>query len=321
MSSFIKKSFLFLIITTIIACKGSSEQNKIETIKVPLITTDSLEKEQLERQEVEEQKVPRSAAYNLYQKLYRLNGMNMLAFSDFQTYYKFTSVKEISANQKLVVLGMEYDDSVFEVFLLNRKKASIWELKAVEKIDTRFMIQPSDVQYDSINQLLHFVVEQVWASHGDLTFELFYQVTADTMLRVLDINVAGGQELDIAMRSQDGCNMELVVNFNSELDKVSKNELQFLYQYELLLYSKCDSAIEIRDIILKGTDRITYIYDAKEGLYVPNWNSLKNLNQNQFEAITSWGDLDPFELEIAAYCQKIENTMPRSAQLLKTAFY
>lgn len=323
----IKYSPLFCLITTIIACKEhhkeSTSKDKVKTIKVASKRTRPaiyFEKEIVENLEAADEKIALSAAYILYQSLYKGNELDALTFSEFQGAYQFTCVKKVSDKQQLVVLGMEYDDNQFESFLLNKKESLGWELKAVERTDTRFVIQASDVEYDSTNNLLHFVVEQTWSSHGGLAFELFYRITTDSMRQVLHRNASGGHEVDIAVRSQEGCNMDIVVNFYSDLDTISKNELQFLYNYEILLYSNCDGAIKFRDTILKEIDRITYTYNAKKGLYVPNWNSLKILNQDKFEAITSWGDLDPFELEIEDYCHKIENRMPRSAELLRFSF-
>jgi hypothetical protein len=310
----------------IIACKESgkedksAKEDKIETAEELSAPAVYFEEALVENLETKDEKTLLRAAYDLYRGLSKENEMDTLSYSNFEGYYKFTYVKEISDKQIIVVLGMEYEESRFELFLLNKKEASIWELKTFEGIDTRYVIQTSDVKYDSINKLLHLVVEQAWSSEGDLAAELFYQITEDTMRQVLERSASGGEEVDVAVRSQDGCNMELVVNFRSDLDKVSKNELQFLYQYELLLYSSCDGTIENKDTILQQTDRISYLYNAKKELYTPNWKSLKELNQDQFEAMTNWGDLDPFAFEIRNYCQKIENTMPKSSKMLRAAF-
>jgi hypothetical protein len=316
----VKYNFLFLIVTTIIACKEIPKENKVEPIETPLIPMEYFEDAIVGNLETIDKKVALPAAYSLHKALYRLNEIDTVTFNDFQDYHEFTWVKEISAKQKVVVLGMEYEDNMFELLLLNQNENAAWELKAYERIDTRFLIEASDVQYDSINNLLHLVVEQTWSSNGDLDFELFYQITADTLLQVLERNASGGQELEMAVHIEDNCNLDVVVNFNSEVEKLSKNKLQFLYKYEMLLYSTCDGPKEIKDTILKGSERITYVYNLEKGLYVPNWNSLEKLNKDQFEAITDWGDLDPFALEVSEYCQKIERSMPESSKLLKTAF-
>ena len=308
----IKYSLLFLIMTTIIACKQGSQQHKTAGTEAPLNATKSFD-----NKSVEDSETALSTAYNLYQYLYGLNEIKTAAFRDFREAYQFTWVKEISKTQKVVVLGMGNDENRFELFLLNKKEASDWELKASEEIDTRFVIEASDIQYDSTNQLLHLVVDQTWSSHGDLSFELFYQITADTLLEVLHRNHSGGQDLEVAVYMEDSCNLDVLVNFNSNLEKVSKNELQFSVQYELLLYSNCDGTTQIIDTIMKESDRIRYTYNVKKSLYIPNWNSLKKLNKAQFEAVTDWGDLDPFEFKIEAYCQKIEQSMPKSSELLR----
>lgn len=322
----IKYTCLCILITMIIACKEiakeekHTKEEKVETAEELSEPKAYFAEEIVDSLETKDEKKHLRAAYNLYKGLYRKNERNTVPYSEFEGYYRFTSVKEISAKQKIIVLGMEYDENRFEVFLLDKEETSLWELQTLESIDTRYVIQASDVKYDSINKLLHLVVEQAWSSNGDLAVELFYQITKDTMKQVLERSASGGEEVDIAVHSQDDCNMELVVNFRSDLDKVSKNELQFLYQYELLLYSSCDGVIEHKDTILQQTDKISYIYNAEKELYSPNWKSLKKLNQDQFEAMTNWGDLDPFAFEIKSYCQKIENTMPKSSEILRAAF-
>lgn len=259
--------------------------------------------------------------FKIWESSFLLENLTAPSFSKFKNYFEFCTVKDIHKNQKLIILGMGYDDNAYELYLINKNLQNLkWELKAFSRDYTRLVINEKHVKYDSLNKLVCYDIDPASFSNGDLSNGMYYKLNSDTILNVLITNSSGGEDHEIAYWKRDSCNLDISTNFNSELITLSTLIIKFAYKYEIYVLSECDIKKDNPDVFLIGNDTIDYTWNDTLNAYFPKWESLNHLDSTQFKSVTDWGQLDGFKKEFEIYCESIKRDKPKTAQFIRNAF-
>ena len=258
------------------------------------------------------------SSFKLFESLIKRNEIEEMSYFEFTKRYLFTKVQNVINDQKLIIIGMDNDDNTYDMFLVHRTADKLkWEIQSMSREYTRLVINQDEIQYDSLNRIVNFEVEQVWSSDGDLTYNLFYKIFKDTMIQVLHLNSSGGQDIQILDINVDDCMIDFLTYFNSRVLLISEDTLKFEYDFEVYSEVTCENQKNQKDTFLVSKDTIWYYLPEKGHEFKPEWSSLARWDSVQFKSLTDWNFLEGFESEIEKYSQSIESRLLDSSKSMK----
>ena len=243
-------------------------------------------------------------------------GEDCCDWNSFQRDFQFAKEIMVNKKQKLLVLGLAYEENAYELLLLNRVSQD-WQLQAYQQEPTRLVIAASDLFWAAAAQVLYFTVEQTWSSDGDLSYGVFYQVSDNTLQEVLRINSSGGQDMDFSLEDETNCG-DISTSFSAQIDSATAHRFYLTYSYEARFAYGCQE--EVQDTLLTGSTPMVYYWEAEEARFLPDWKSLSGLDSLQFASITDWDELQGFEEVISAYCKKKSPLYPNATAWLSAIF-
>lgn len=257
---------------------------------------------------------PRGVEANWLYLLRGRNGEEQLTYTEFEKAFIFGRRIDLNAQQRYLVLAMDYGEPTWEFILIQQTDTSkTWEIQDHYQVIDRLVPTRERLHWDAYSQWLYRTIEQEWSSNGTLQRYLFLRPIEQGWKAYTNIHSSGGQEID----HYKGFSIETY--FYSSMNSLGADFVKLTYHYQLTLNSTCD-ARPFKGTVLQDSTSIRYYLSDKEEALLPDWSSLKKLNQTQFVSLIGWADLEGFEALWRQWVAVHRAVYPKTADAVTEAF-